>query len=179
MDQPSPDQLTIRIDPDKDHHQGPLDAEFLLVSYGDFECPFSAKAAVRVIRLQRTLGERLCFVFRHLPLNHKHPHAQLAAEASEAAAAQGQFWNMYKLLFTHQAQLERADLIRHAERLDLEVERFTRELDEHRWEEKVRLQAEGARMLGATGTPSFFIDGRLYDGPYEPEDLEAALRAAR
>jgi protein-disulfide isomerase len=179
MEQPRPDQLTIRVDPARDHRQGSLDAELLLVVYGDFECPFSAKAAVRVARLQRELGDRLCVVFRHLPLNHKHPHAQIAAEAAEAAGAQNRFWDMYRMLFVHQSALERADLERYAQHLGLDVPRLSRELDERRWEEAVRLQAEGARMLGATGTPSFFIDGRLYDGPYEPADLARALSAGR
>ena len=119
----------------------------------------------------------MCFVYRQFPLNHKHPHAQLAAEASEAAAAQGWFWKMYGMLFMHQRALEHADLVAYADRIGLDVERFTRELDEHAYAEKVRLQAEGGRMLGATGTPSFFIDGRPYTGPYEPADLLVALGA--
>jgi protein-disulfide isomerase len=178
MDQPRPDQLTIRVDPERDHLQGPATAPFVLVEFGDFECPFSAKAAFSVRRLQRRLGERFCFVYRQFPLNHKHPHAQLAAEASEAAATQDRFWDMYALLFTHQRALERDDLAGYAERLGLDVARFTRELDEHAHAETVRLQAEGGRMLGATGTPSFFIDGRPYTGPYEPDDLAVALGAS-
>jgi protein-disulfide isomerase len=177
MEQPRPEQLTVVVDPVRDHVQGDASAEFTLVEYGDFECPFSAKAAVRVHRLQRQLGGRLRFVYRQFPLNHKHPHAQLAAEASEAAAAQGRFWEMYAMLFTHQRALERADLVTYAGRLGLDVERFTSELDEHAYEEKVRLQAEGARLLGATGTPAFFIDGRPYTGPYEPSGLMDALGA--
>src|SRR3954451_18495897 len=178
MEQPRPDQLTVVIDPARDHVQGDVGAEFTLVEYGDFECPFSAKAAARVRRVQRRLGDRLCFVYRQFPLNHKHPHAQLAAEASEAAAAQGRFWKMYAMLFTHQSALERDDLVGYAERIGLDVETFAKELDTHAWEQKVRLQAEGARMLGATGTPAFFIDGRPYTGPYEPADLKAALGVA-
>lgn len=177
MEQPRPDQLTVVIDPARDHVQGDAAAEFTLVEYGDFECPFSAKAAVRVRRLQRQLGERLRFVFRQFPLNHKHPHAQLAAEASEAAAAQGRFLEMYAMLFSHQAALERDDLVAYATRIGLDVERFTRELDEHAYAQVVRLQAEGGRLLGATGTPAFFIDGRPYTGPYEPDDLMVALGA--
>jgi protein-disulfide isomerase len=177
MEQPRPDQLTIVVDPERDHVQGDVGAEFTLVEYGDFECPFSAKAAVRVRRVQRQLGDRFCFVYRQFPLNHKHPHAQLAAEASEAAAAQGRFWDMYVMLFTHQSALERDHLIGYAERLGLDIPTFTRELDEHTWEPKVRLQAEGARMLGATGTPAFFIDGRPYTGSYEAADLMVALGA--
>lgn len=179
MEQPRPDQLTVRVDPARDHVQGDVGAEFTLVEFGDFECPFSAKAALSVRRLQRELGDRLCFVFRQFPLTHKHPHAQLAAEASEAAAAQGRFWDMYALLFVRQRALERQDLIGYATRLELDVERFTRELDDHVYEETVRLQAEGGRMLGATGTPAWFIDGRPYTGPYEPDDLAVALGATR
>jgi protein-disulfide isomerase len=175
MDQPRPEQLTVVIDAARDHVQGEAAAEFTLVEYGDFECPFSAKAAERVHRLQRQLGGRLRFVYRHLPLSHKHPHAQLAAEA---AAAQGRFWEMYSMLFTHQRRLERADLVTYAERLGLDVERLTCELDAHAYEDTVRLQAEGGRMLGATGTPAFVIDGRLYSGPYEPADLIDALGAS-
>lgn len=177
MEQPRPDQLTVRVDPARDHVQGVPSAEFTLVEFGDFECPFSAKAAVSVRRLQRRLGERLCFVYRQFPLNHKHPHAQLAAEASEAASAQGRFWQMYAMLFTHQRALDRHDLIGYAERIGLDLERFTRELDDRTYEETVRLQFEGGRMLGATGTPAFFVDGRPYTGPYEPGDLMVALGA--
>lgn len=178
MEQPRPDQLTIVVDPERDHYQGTPDAELVLVEYGDFQCPFSAKAGVQVHRLQRRLGERLCFVYRHLPLNHKHPQAQIAAEASEAASAQGRFWDMYRMLFVHQRALERDDLVGYATRLGLDVERFTSELDGRAWEEKVRLQAEGGRMLGATGTPSFYIDGRRYDGSYDPDSLLSALGAS-
>jgi protein-disulfide isomerase len=174
--QPRPEQLTIRVDPERDHVQGPVPAEFTLVEFGDFECPFSAKAAFSVRRLQRQLGDRFCFVYRQFPLG-KHPHAQIAAEASEAAAAQGRFWDMYALLFTHQRALERDDLVGYAQRLGLDVERFARELDEHAYADTVRLQAEGGRLLGATGTPSFYIDGRPYTGPYEPDDLAVALGA--
>ena len=114
---------------DRDHAQGPADAKLTLVEYGDYECPHCGRAYPIVKAVQKRLGSRLRFVFRNFPLNNAHPHAQAAAEAAEAAAAQGKFWEMHDAIFENQGALETDDLLRYAEDLGLDVERFASELD--------------------------------------------------
>jgi protein-disulfide isomerase len=178
MEQPTPDQLTIRIDPARDHVLGEASAAVTLVEFGDFECSYCARAVALVDEVRARLGRRLRFVYRHFPIPELHPHAQLAAEASEAAAAQGRFWEMHAVLFDHQDALDRASLVGYAERLGLDVDRFTRDLDGHAFGQVVALQAEGGQWLGVRGTPTFVIDGRPYAGAHAPDALEAALIAA-
>jgi protein-disulfide isomerase len=178
MDQPTPDQLTIRIDPERDHVLGDASAAVTLVEFADFECSHCARAAALVDELRGRLGSRLRFAFRHFPIAELHPHAQLAAEASEAAGAQGRFWEMYALLFANQNALDRASLIGYAQRLGLDVDRFAGDLEDRAFRDVVALQAEGGLWIGVTGTPAFFIDGRQYTGAHEPDGLEAALIAA-
>jgi Na+:H+ antiporter, NhaA family len=178
MEQPTPDQLTIRIDPAREHVLGDASAAVTLVEFADFECSHCARAVVLVDEVRARLGSRLRFAYRHFPIAELHPHAQLAAEASEAAAAQGRFWEMHALLFDHQDALDRASLVGYAQRLGLDVDRFTSDLDGHAFRQAVALQAEGGQWIGVRGTPAFFIDGRQYSGAHEPDALEAALVAA-
>jgi NhaA family Na+:H+ antiporter len=178
MEQPTRDQLTIRIDPARDHVLGDASAAVTLVEFADFECSHCARAVGLVDEVRARLGARLRFAYRHFPIPELHPHAQLAAEASEAAAAQGRFWEMHALLFGHQDALDRASLVGYAERLGLDVDRFAGDLDGGAFRQVVDLQAEGGQWLGVNGTPAFFIDGRPYAGAHEPDALEAALLAA-
>jgi protein-disulfide isomerase len=178
MEQPTPDQLTIRIDPERDHVLGDVSAAVTLVEFADFECSHCATAAALVDEVRARLGDRLRFAYRHFPIAELHPHAQLAAEASEAAAAQGRFWELHALLFNHQDALDRASLVHYAQQLGLDVGRFTSDLDRHAFRQVVALQAEGGQWIGVKGTPAFFIDGRQYAGPHEVGALEAALIAA-
>jgi protein-disulfide isomerase len=178
MEQPTPDQLTIRIDPERDHVLGPESAPVTLVEFADFECSFCAKALPTVAEVRRRFGDRLRFAFRHFPIAELHPHAELAAEAAEAAGAQGRFWEMHALLFAHQDALLREDLMGYADELGLDRDRFARELDEHVHREAVALQAQGGAWIGVQGAPAFFIDGRQYRGPFEADALEQALRRA-
>jgi protein-disulfide isomerase len=178
MEQPTPDQLTIRIDPAREHVLGDVSAAVTLVEFGDFECSYCARAVALVDEVRARLGRRLRFAYRHFPIAELHPHAQLAAEASEAAAVQGRFWEMYGLLFKHQNALDRASLVRYAGRLGLDLARFTSDLDDHVFRDVVALQAEGGQWIGVKGTPAFFIDGRQYAAAHEPDALEAALIAA-
>jgi protein-disulfide isomerase len=178
MEQPTPDQLTIRIDPERDHVLGPESAPVTLVEFADFECSFCAKALPTVAEVRRRFGDRLRFAFRHFPIAELHPHAELAAEAAEAAGAQGRFWEMHALLFAHQDALGREDLMAYADELGLDLDRFARELDEHVHREAVALQAQGGAWIGVQGAPAFFIDGRQYRGPFEADALEQALRRA-
>ena len=146
-----------------------------LTEYGDFECPYCGNAFPEVREVRRRLGDRLTFEFRHFPIETKHPHALQAAEAAEAARAQGRFEPMHDLLFENQKRLERDDLIGYAERLGLDVDRFTRELDGHVHVPKIREEQEEALRLGVAGTPTFFVNGEPYEGFYDAESLIDAL----
>ncbi len=165
------------VDPQRDHIRGAVDAPLTLVEYGDFECPFCGRATGMVKELRRRLGEELRYVFRHLPLTDVHPHAELAAEAAEAAAAQGRFWEFHDTLFAHQDELEFEDLVGHAAELGLDVERFARELEDGVHSQRVREDVASADASGARGTPTFFVGKRRHVGPYDAETLAAELRA--
>jgi len=147
-----------------------------LTEYGDFECPYCGNAYAEVKELRRRMGDRLTFEFRHFPIEAKHPHALQAAEAAEAARAQGRFEAMHDLLFENQKALERDDLIGYARRLGLDVDRFTRELDEHVHLDRVRADQQEALEAEVAGTPTFFVDGQAYEGFHDAESLADALR---
>jgi Na+/H+ antiporter NhaA len=167
------------VESQRDHIRGAVDAPLTIVEYGDFECPFCGRATGMVKELRHRLGDDLRYVFRHLPLTDVHPHAELAAEAAEAAAAQGRFWEYHDLLFEHQDRLELEDLIGYADELGLDVERFTRELEEGVHSRRVREDVASADASGARGTPTFFVGERRHVGPYDAETLAAELRASR
>jgi Na+/H+ antiporter NhaA len=169
--------LYVDVDPELDHIRGPLDAPVTLVEYGDFECPFCGQAEPIVRELLRDFGD-VRYVWRHLPLNDVHPNTQLAAEAAEAAADQGAFWEMYDLLLAHQDALHPDDLIAYAEQLGLDVERFTDDLRTHAGTARVAEDVDSADLSGVTGTPTFFINGRRHYGAYDIATLSAAVRAA-
>jgi Na+/H+ antiporter NhaA len=169
--------LYIDVDPERDHVRGPIDAPVTVVEYGDFECPFCGQAEPVVRELLRDFGD-VRYVWRHLPLSDVHPRAQLAAEAAEAAADQGAFWEMHDLLFDHQDALGPSDLITYAEQLGLDVERFTNELREHAGAGRVAEDVDSADLSAVSGTPTFFINGRRHYGAYDIGALSAAVRAA-
>jgi Protein-disulfide isomerase len=158
-----------------DHVEGPNTAQVTLVEYGDFECPYSAEAVMTVQALRARLGDDLRFVYRHFPLVHKHPHAFRAAEVSEAAGQQHQFWQMYHMLFAYQDALSESDLFLYAEDLDLDMTQFRREMAEHAHASRVQGDREDAERSGVTGTPTFFINGVLYEGKDTLEGLFAAI----
>jgi protein-disulfide isomerase len=162
----------------RDHVRGPASAEVTLVEYGDFECPYTRMARPGVRRLRRDFGDRLLFAFRAFPLTRIHPHAQAAAEAAEAAAAQGRYWEMHDLLFDNQWHLEDEDLRRYAGRLGLDLERFDRELTEHAHAHRVHEDVTSGLMSGVRGTPTFFVNGLRHDGPYDLAALRAAVEQA-
>jgi len=167
------------VDPDVDHVRGRSNAPLTLVEYGDFECPFCARATGVAGELRQRFGDELRYVFRHLPLVDVHPHAELAARASVAAAAQGRFWEMHDLLFRHQDQLEFEDLAGYAAEIGLDVEEFLRALDEEETAARVRADVASAEASGARGTPTFFIGDRRHTGPHDTESLARALEASR
>jgi protein-disulfide isomerase len=161
-----------------DHVLGPPDAPVTLVEYGDFECPYCRAAHYVVQKVRDNLGDELRFVFRHMPLTQIHPMAELAAEASEAAGAQGQFWPMHDALYEYQPELSPQLITALAERLGLDMERFTEELLTHRYRDKVKQDFMGAVRSGAAGTPTFFINGERYEGSYDEASLTEALEFA-
>jgi Na+/H+ antiporter NhaA len=169
--------LAADVDPDRDHVRGPLDASVTVVEYGDFQCPYCGRAepAVREI-----LGDAdVRFVWRHLPLTDVHPDAELAAQAAEAAGAQGKFWEMHDLLLTHQDHLRKPDLLAYAEQLGLDVARFQKELYSHAHLARVGQDVESADISGVSGTPTFFVDGRRQYGAFDESSLTSAIDAAR
>ena len=168
--------LAVEVDPEHDHIRGPHDARVTVVEYGDFECPFCGLAEPVVRELISDFAD-VRYVWRHLPLNDVHPHAQLAAEAAEAAAAQGAFWEMHDVLLEHQGLLEIGDLVVYAEQLGLDVERFSDDLSRHAGAAAVAEDVDSADLSGVSGTPTFFINGQRHHGSY---DIEHALgRRAR
>jgi Na+/H+ antiporter NhaA len=170
--------LAVPVDPDRDHLRGPVDAPVTLVEYGDFECPYCGQAEPVIRELLRDFGD-VRYVWRHLPLNDVHPNAQLAAEAAEAAAEQGAFWEMYELLLTHQDALTPADLMGYAEQLGLDTERFEHDLENHVGAARIAEDVDGADLSGVSGTPTFFVNGRRHYGAYDIETLKQVVRGAR
>jgi protein-disulfide isomerase len=161
---------------DQDHVQGAAGASVTLVEYGDFECPYSREAVKTIEVLQREFGGALRFVYRHFPLAEKHPHAIQAAEAAEAAAAQGAFWPMYAMLFAHQRELEYGDLVEYAGRLGLDQTNFGDALEGHTYFERVRADVATGRRHGVTGTPTFFVNGHRQHGDDDVRALTSAIR---
>jgi Na+/H+ antiporter NhaA len=171
--------LSDEVEPQRDHIRGPESAPVTLIEYGDYQCPYCGQAEVVIRELLDEFGDELRYVWRHLPLSDVHPYAQMAAEASEAAAAQGAFWPMHDALLADQDELTPRDLRRHAEELDLDVERFWDELRDGEYVERVAEDVGTADASGVAGTPSFFINGRRHTGAYGIETLSQAVRAAR
>jgi protein-disulfide isomerase len=172
-------ELTLPVSDERDHIQGPADAPVTLLEYGDYECPYCGAAYPIVKQVQEQMGDRLRFVFRNFPISTSHPHAEQAAEAAEAAAAQGRFWEMHDHLYEHQRHLEAGDLRTYAEELALDVERFDRELAEHAHAARVRDDFMSGVRSGVNGTPTFYINGNRHDEPYDRDSLLAALERAR
>jgi Na+/H+ antiporter NhaA len=169
--------LAVDVEPEHDHIRGPLDAPVTIVEYGDFECPYCGRAEPIIRELLGDFAD-VRYVWRHLPLNDVHEHAQLASEAAEAAAAQGSFWDMYDLLLAHQGALRHSELLDYAEQLGLDLERFSNDLDGHFGALRVAEDVDSADLSGVSGTPTFFINGQRHYGAYDIDTLSAAVRAA-
>jgi Na+/H+ antiporter NhaA len=169
--------LTPPVDPSRDHMRGPHNASVTVVEYGDFQCPYCGRAEPAVRELMEDVDIR--FVWRHLPISEVHPHAQQAAEASEAAAAQSAFWEMHDLMLTRQDNLRVNELTEYADELGLDSRRFRSELSTSVYTPRVNEDLESADMSGASGTPTFFINGRRHYGAYDIASLQAAVAEAR
>jgi len=161
-----------------DHTQGPDHAHVTVVEYGDFECPNCKQAAPAVKLLLERFAERVRLVYRHFPLVEVHPHAMAAAEAAECAGAQGQFWPMHDLLFDNQLHLKPNHLHGYAERLRLDMARYTAETDDHVYLQRIREHQQSAHDSGVRGTPAFFVNGTLQDVSFGMQGLFAAVEAA-
>jgi Na+/H+ antiporter NhaA len=171
--------LAADVDPERDHTRGSDEAPVTILEYGDFECSYCGQAESVIRELLMAGSEDVRYVWRHLPLNDVHPNAQLAAEAAEAAAAQGRFWEMYDLLMGHQGKLRLDDLEGYAREIGLDVELFLDEMRRRAHLEHVREDVASADESGVTGTPTFFINGRRHHGVYDIETLTTEVRAAK
>jgi protein-disulfide isomerase len=170
-------RLTVPIS-GRDHIRGPVTAPLALLEYGDYECPFCGTAHPAVEETIAILGDELQFAFRHFPLSQIHLHAQQAAETAEAAGAQGRFWEMHDMLFTHQDRLGIEDLVSYAAALGLDVERVAFELQTHAHLPRIREDFMSGVRSGVNGTPTFFINGVRHNGAYDADSLVAALQSA-
>jgi Na+/H+ antiporter NhaA len=170
--------LAVPVDPRRDHVRGPAKAPVTVVEYGDFECPYCGEAEPAIREMLADSGD-VRYVWRHLPLNDVHPHAQLAAEGSEAAAAQGKFWEMHDQLLEHQGALNAEDLIGYAGELGLDAARFARDLGNDVGAARINEDVDSADLSGVSGTPTFFINGKRHHGAYNLGELSDAVRAAR
>jgi protein-disulfide isomerase len=171
--------LSDDVDPERDHVRGPDDATVTLLEYGDYQCPYCGQAEEAIRDVLVEFGDDLRYVWRQLPLNDVHENAQMAAEGAEAAAAQGEFWAMHDLLLSHQADLTGRDLRHYAEELGLDVDRFVDDVRTRKHAARISEDVRSADESGVAGTPSFFINGRRYNGAYDVEGLTSAVRAAR
>ena len=170
--------LAVAVDPGRDHIRGSEDSLVTVVEYGDFECHFCGRAEPIVRELLEEFGD-VRFVWRHLPLTDVHPHAQLAAEAAEAAGKQGEFWAMHDRLLEDQGSLARADVVGHAMAIGLDVARFLGEIDAHTASSHISEDVDSADLSGVVGTPTLFVDGRRYQGRLDRKDLEEMMRIKR
>ena len=170
--------LTMPVDQERDHVQGMESAAVTLVQYGDYECPYCGQAYPIVKDVQARMGDRSRFVFRNFPIPTSHPNAQHAAEAAEAAAAQGRFWEMHDLLYERQRHLSDGDLHAYAEELGIDVERFAHEMAEHLHAARVHEDFLSGVRSGVNGTPTFYINGIRHDDSFEAEVLLEALERA-
>jgi protein-disulfide isomerase len=162
----------------RDHVLGTPAAAVTLLEYGDYECPFCAAAHAAVTHMLKLVPDDVLFAYRHFPLTQIHPHAQQAAEAAEAAGAQGRFWEMHDVLFAHQDRLTVRDLVGYASALDLDLDRFASELERGAHTARVREDFLSGVRSGVNGTPTFFVNGIRHNGGYDPESLLDAIGSA-
>lgn len=170
--------LIVPVSPGRDHIRGPVDAPVVLLEYGDYQCPYCAEAHRVVDAIQAQLPEGLAFVFRHFPMTTIHPFAEQAAEAAEAAGAQGRFWAMHATMYENQEQLDLASLENYAQALGLDLNQFTDDLATHRHAGKITGDFTSGVRSGVNGTPTFYINGVRHDGGWDFVSLAAAIRSA-
>jgi protein-disulfide isomerase len=167
--------LSVPVSADRDHIRGPARAPVTLVEYGDYECPHCRRAHYVLQDLMSEMDGQVQLVFRNFPLSQIHPHAQQAAEAAEAASAQGRFWPMHDTIYENQEALEEEDLMAYAEQVGLDLDRFQLELFQRTYAPRVREDFLSGVGSGVNGTPTFFINGIRHDGPWDLPSLAAAI----
>ena len=174
---PAKAKLDPLLSPDGaiDHIRGQASAPVTLIEYGDFECPSCLQAHTALKIMLPHFGQQLRFVFRHFPLREVHPHAELAAEAAEAAGAQGRFWPMHELLFTHQQHLKEKHLLDYAAQVGLDLPRFQNEINDHVYLQRVQEHVMGGRHLGVRSTPTFYVNGVVTDVTFGLQHLHEAI----
>jgi protein-disulfide isomerase len=161
-----------------DHALGPEDAPVTVVEYGDYQCPYCADMHPMIKSIAKSMGTQMRFVFRHMPLIEMHPYAQHAAEAAEAASAQGKFWEMHDAIFQQQSELGSDLLHQLAVRIKLDIDQFASDLDARRFRPRVKRDFMGGMRSGVAGTPTFFINGKRYEGPLNQAALLSAIGRA-
>ncbi len=169
------DRLTPGLEEGVDHVRGEWGSSLELVMFGDFQCPFCLGAQSVLRRVRERLGDELVFGFRHLPIPERHPLAPLAAEASEAAAAQGRFWEYHDALFAAQPKLSEETILAVGRELGLDADSMAAELEAGAWRERVARDRVSAEASGATGTPTFFVNGARLHGAYDASSLVEEL----
>jgi len=160
-----------------DHTQGGPEAQYTLVEYGDYQCPSCGEVLPLIKQVRKHLGDKLSFVFRNFPLSEIHEHAESAAETAEFAAAHGKFWEMHDLLYKHQDALELPNLLAYAKQLHLDVEALKTALADGVYQKRVHTDLKSGERNGVHGTPTFFVNGHLYDGSYDAQSLIEALES--
>jgi protein-disulfide isomerase len=170
--------LAVPVDEERDHVRGPDDASVTLLEYGDLECPYCGRAETVIRELLSDFGD-LRYVWRHLPLNDVHPHAQMAAEAAEAAGAQGKFWEMHDTMLAHQGDLTLRDILGYAQDLGLDPDEFKAAVRKRKGSGRIAEDVESADLSGVSGTPTFFINGHRHQDAYDLDTLSKAVRLAR
>jgi len=162
----------------EDHVQGPDNAPVTLLEYGDYQCSYCGDLYPVLKDVQKQMGKSLRFVFRNFPITSIHPQAFVAAEAAEAAAGQGKFWQMHDRLYENQFDLSAESIAIYAEQVGLDMERFVREVNDQTYAKRIKHDFQGGVMSGVNGTPSLFINGERYDGDRDVRSIVAALKAA-
>src|SRR4051794_19564191 len=169
--------LSMAVSESRDHISGPSSAPVTLVEYGDYQCSYCGEAYGILKELHARVGEQVRLVFRNFPLTQVHPHAERAAEAAEAAAAQGRFWPMHDMLYEHQAALGDDDLVAYAAQVGLDLDRFQVDLSQQAYFDRIREDFMSGVRSGVNGTPTFFVNGRRHDGSWDLQSLTAAVTA--
>lgn len=172
-----PDRI-FKPDDAIDHVRGPASARVTVIEYGDFECASCGQAHSAMKIMLAHFGRQVRFVYRHFPQRAAHPHAELAAEASEAAAAQGKFWAFYDLLFDHQQHLEDKHLLGYANQLGLDIPRYQNEMNDHVYLQRVQEHMAGGQHLALRSTPAFYVNGTVTDVSFGLHRLHEAIDRA-
>jgi protein-disulfide isomerase len=169
-------KLTVPVNIGSDHIQGSVNAPLNIVEYGDYECPYTSKAYPIMKQIASQFGDKLYFVFRNFPLNDIHPHAQDAAEAAEAAAAQDKFWEMHDYLFEHQKALDDDHLLEYAKKIGVDIDKFKDDMSKHVYASLIKESLKGGIDSGVQGTPTFFINGVPYEESWDLETFVGMLK---